>query len=72
MLYKGSWKLALRNSFKNFRSYLKDNGSKRSSPPPKRLRIYMDDDVDITEEEYEDAIKQLQGNQLNNIISYNF
>jgi len=32
----------------------------------------MDDDVDITEEEYEDAIKQLQGNQLNNIISYNF
>lgn len=70
----GSWKLALRNSFKNFRkSYLKDNESKTSLPPPKCLRIYTGDEVDITEEEYEDAIKQLQGIQLaitNSIIYF--
>ena len=52
----------MRNSFKNFNQ--KDDESKASSPPPKRLRIYTGEEVDITEEEYEDAIKQLQGIQL--------
>lgn len=48
--YKGSWKLSLRNSFKNFKkSYIKDNASKKSS---KCLRVYNGDEVDLTKEEY--------------------
>ena len=63
---QSSWKLSLQNSFKNFRwGYMKKNAtSDESAPPPtKRLKVCCIDEPDITEEEYHDAVKQLQGEQ---------
>lgn len=62
---QSSWKLSLRNSFKNFRrGFLKEKGIRDESapPPPKRLK-HCNDEPDISQEEYERAVKQLQGEQ---------
>jgi len=61
---QSTWKLGLRTAFKNFRrGYLKKSVNDKSlSPPSKRVKICNVDEPDITEEEYEDAIKELQGN----------
>lgn len=64
---KDSWKVCLRNSFKNFRRDRSSNdildACKRSGIPepenPKRQKLY-DPFIDITEEEYEGIIKVLQ------------
>jgi len=50
----------LRNSFKNFRRGTpKENDT--TVQPPKRRRLYDSDYEDISDEEYEDAVKELQG-----------
>ena len=55
----------MRTSFKNFRrSYLKEHKCKKSSTPSTRLRVYGGDEPEITEEEYQDAIRQLHGNEF--------
>ena len=62
---QGSWKLALRNAFKNFRKKLpKKKGSKNSSstgePSSKRLRLCNQGEADIDDEEYEQAVDHLR------------
>jgi len=60
---QSSWKLSLRNAFKNFRcgsSKENENNSENSAPQAKRIRIMESDETDITEEEY-DAVLLLKG-----------
>ena len=53
--------MGLHNSFKNFRrGYLKEN-TDDNSPPSKRARLSIDDCDNLTDEEYDDAVKELQG-----------
>lgn len=60
---QSSWKLGLRNSFKNFRRGSNKGSSESEEPPSKRLRLYDANQPDnLTDEEYEQAIKELQGN----------
>ena len=48
------------NSFKNFRrGTSKENET--AVPPPKRRRLYDSDCEEISEEEYHEAVKELQG-----------
>ena len=57
---QGSWKIALRNAFKNFR---RDSPSGESaSPPAKRIRLAEEEfnEEEITEDEYEVAVKQIK------------
>lgn len=64
---QSSWKLSLRTAFKNFRrGFLKENTAtdKSALPPAKRLKYSSIDKPDISEEEYEDAVKQLQGKDI--------
>ena len=62
---QSSWKLSLQNSFKNFRrGFSKKNAtSDETVPPPAKCLKHGIDEPDITLEEYEEAIKQLQGGQ---------
>lgn len=57
------WKLGLRNSFKNFRRGHQQEGQPDTEPPAKRRRLYQDDDdqEDITQEEYDNTVKNLKG-----------
>lgn len=49
------------HSFKNFRrGYLKEN-TDNNSPPSKHARLSIDDGDNLTDEEYDDAVKELQG-----------
>ena len=58
--------MSLRNTFKNFRRNYKkrttQESSMESSPPSKRMKLQLDidDELEIDEEEYEEAIKQMQ------------
>ena len=55
---QGSWRLSLRSAFKNFR---RDYPRNENQPPSKRKRIGGVEITDeTTEEEYEEAIKELQ------------
>ena len=55
---QGSWRLSLRSAFKNFR---RDYPRNENLPPSKKKRISEEDITDeTTEEEYEEAIKELQ------------
>ena len=60
----------MRTSFKNFRrGYKKHTTNDESlSPPSKRVKVCDADEPDISEEEYEEAIKELHGNQHFNEI----
>lgn len=63
---QGSWKLSLRNSFKNYRrDRVDDDDDTTSTPPSKRKRSTVVIDVidDITDEDYEDALLKLQEEQ---------
>ena len=55
---QGSWRLSLRSAFKNFRrDYPKDE----NKPPPKKKKMNDSECTDESnEEEYEEAIKELQ------------
>ena len=57
--------MGLRTSFKNFRRGHKrhSDNDESLSPPSKRVKVCILDEPDINEEEYEEAIKELQGNQ---------
>lgn len=58
--FQGSWKLSLRTSFKNFRRHY-DKNDAAEEPPAKRLRLlYTEDEADIGDDEYEEAVKELQ------------
>ena len=70
-LQQGSWKLALRNSFKNFRRDYPASATKKSTPsssachnaepPHKRIKLFTGDDrPQLDEGEYEEAIVKLQ------------
>ena len=62
---QSSWKLGLRNSFKNFRRGSKKQDSESEEPPSKCLKLYDANQLDdITDEEYEQAVKELQGTTL--------
>ena len=66
--FQSTWKMGLRNSFKNFRRDLKEENSDDTSVPTKRPRL-MDENLaeeestedDLTEEEYDEAVEELQG-----------
>lgn len=62
-----SWKLGLRTSFKNFRRGYKAHSTKDGSlsPPSKCVKVSVadQDKPDISKEEYEEVITELQGNQ---------
>ena len=65
LFVQSSWKLGLRTAFKNFgRGSNKENSeSDHEEPPSKRLKLYDANQPDnITDQEYEEAIKELQGN----------
>ncbi len=64
---QGSWKLELRNGFKNFRRDHQPKAAKekqhhpsaeKEGPPAKRLRI--ESTTQITEEEYTEAVRELK------------
>ena len=62
---QGSWKLSLRNFFKNFRKHYRatenDNEAQTTGElPAKRLRFYTGDESPVDDEEYEAAITKLQ------------
>lgn len=58
--FQGSWKLSLRTSFKNFRRHY-DKNDAAEEPLAKRLRLlYTEDEADIGDDEYEEAVKELQ------------
>ena len=66
-MFQGSWKLSLRNAFKNFRKHYRtetedhDNEIHTAGEPhAKRLRFYAGDEPPIGDEEYEEAIEKLQ------------
>ena len=58
--------MSLRNAFKNFRRNYKKRTTQESSmellPPSKRMKLQLniEDELDISEEEYEEAVKQMQ------------
>ncbi len=66
---QGSWKLSVRNSFKNFRRDRPVDENERpvsrkrvmsmSETPSKRLHFSTEGSQEITDEEYEDAITEL-------------
>ena len=59
---QSSWKLGLRTSFKNFRRGSNKEETESEEPPSKRLKLYDANQPDnITDEEYEQAVKELQG-----------
>ena len=55
---KATWRLSLRNSFKNFRRRGVD--SQKGGPSSKRIRLRVDDDCEISDEEYEEAVLKLK------------
>ena len=55
---KATWRLSLRNSFKNFRRRGVD--SQKGGPSSKRIRLHVDDDCEISVEEYEEAVLKLK------------
>ena len=55
--FQASWRLSLRNSFKNFRR--KGSDCHHDEPPSKRMKFHLKDLPEITEEEYEEAIENL-------------
>ena len=64
---QGSWKLGLRNAFKNFRkNYTKNidpanDDNTTNDPPAKRCKLYHDDDDGyIDDEEYVEALSELK------------
>lgn len=71
-LFQGSWKLSLRNAFKNFRKHYKatkedddDEVHTAGEPHAKRLRFCTGDKPPIDDEEYEEAIEKLQEDYRN-------
>ena len=59
---QSSWKLGLRTSFKNFRRGSNKEETESEEPPSKCLKLYDANQPDnITDEEYEQAVKELQG-----------
>ena len=46
---------------RGYKKHSKDDDS--LSPPPKRVKFCIADEPDISEEEYEQAVNDLQGNQ---------
>ena len=56
--FQASWRLSLRNSFKNFRR--KGSDCHHDEPPSKRMKFHLKDLPEITEEEYEEAIENLK------------
>ena len=56
--------MALRNAFKNFRRHydekLEDEEVAGTQPPAKRLKLYTGEEADIGEDEYEEAVEELQ------------
>ena len=58
-IFQGSWRLSLRNSFKNFRK--KSKGlSKVREPPSKQRKLDLEDESDIDDELYEEALCDLK------------
>ena len=60
--YQGSWKGALRNSFKIFRKGCKPSGDEEATVEPltKWRKIENEDTIDIMQEEYDDTMQQLK------------
>ena len=56
--FQASWRLSLRNSFKNFRR--KGSDCQNEEPPSKRMKFHLEDAPEISEEEYEEAIQNLK------------
>ncbi|XP_065901741.1 uncharacterized protein [Dysidea avara] len=56
----GSWKLGLRNAFKNFRKKMPKEDKRKASPVPKRLRLCNEEESDMDEEEYATAVQDLK------------
>ena len=56
--------MALRSAFKNFRRHydekLEDEEVAGTQPPVKRLKLYTGEEADIGEDEYEEAVEELQ------------
>ena len=64
-ILQGSWKLGLRNGLKKFRKGYpkKKRASENHSdkePPSKRARLYLEDDGQIDEDVYIEAVEKLQ------------
>lgn len=66
-VFQGTWKLSLRNSFKNFRKGYKilrtvpeDTEERSVEPQAKRLKVFTEEESLIDDDEYEEAIVQLQ------------
>lgn len=57
--------MGLRHSFKNFRRRYEKENDESAQPASKHLRLDDTDQPDISQEEYDEAIKELQGNYIN-------
>jgi len=71
---QSTWKLGLRNSFKNIRRGLqKEVQPTDDGPPPKRRRVdHRDDDEEITQDEYDGIVQNLKGIMVNTILMGDF
>lgn len=58
LIFQGSWRISLRNSFKNFRR--KGNSSGEVEPPSKRGKWQVEDLSEIDKEAYEEAVENLK------------
>lgn len=61
---QATWKLSLRNAFKNFRKSYKtapeDEEETSVEPQAKRMKVFAEEESPIDDDEYEEAIKELQ------------
>lgn len=55
--FQGSWRLSLRNAFKNFR---RKGAHSRDEPPSKRSKWQVEGSLEIDQETYEEAVVNLK------------
>ena len=62
-MLQGSWRLALQNSFKNFRKGCSKKKTEEASDPepqPKQVKLHTGDEEDIDDDEYQEALEKLK------------